>query len=153
METFHEAGVINLSAIPAAPVATSGADGLAPLRFPLELRLTPEQFALVCAENREAVLELAADGSLVVIPLTGSETGARNTRLEMRTLVCNCSLQRSVRGEPAERPWSCSLKPVECVARAAESSFVTRSPAAEDPQRSALCPGGRSAHRAQRFFS
>jgi hypothetical protein len=59
-----------LSAASAAPEATSGADGLAPLRFPSELRLTPEQFALVDAENREAVL-LAADGSLVVITPTG----------------------------------------------------------------------------------
>jgi len=84
---LDQAGVMTLSPIPAAPVATSGADGLAPLWLPPELRLTPEQFALVCAENREAVLELAADGSLVVISPTGSETGARNTRLEMRLLI------------------------------------------------------------------
>jgi Uma2 family endonuclease len=76
---------MTFSAIPAAPEATSGATGLAPLRFPPQL--TPEQFALVCAENREAVLEPAADGSLVVMTPTGSETGARNTRLEMRLLL------------------------------------------------------------------
>jgi hypothetical protein len=58
---------MTLSAVPAAPEATSGAAGLEPLRLPPELRLTPEQFALVCAENREAFLELAAVGSLVVI--------------------------------------------------------------------------------------
>jgi hypothetical protein len=58
---------MSLSAVPPASEATAGADGLAPLRFPPELRHTPEQFVLVCAENREAVLELAADGSLVVI--------------------------------------------------------------------------------------
>jgi hypothetical protein len=46
---------MSLSAVPAAPEAPSGVDGLAPLRFPPELRLTPEQFALVYAENREAV--------------------------------------------------------------------------------------------------
>jgi Uma2 family endonuclease len=73
--------------VPAGPKATSGAGGLARLRLPPELRLTPEQFALVCAENREAVLELAADGSLVVMTPRGSETGARNTRLEMRLLL------------------------------------------------------------------
>ncbi len=84
--TIHAAGVMFLSAASAAPEATSGADGLAPLRFPPELRLTPEQFALVYAENREAVL-LAADGSLVVITPTGGETGARNTRLEMGLLL------------------------------------------------------------------
>ena len=32
-------------------------DALAPLLLPPDLRLTPEQFELVCAENREAVLE------------------------------------------------------------------------------------------------
>ncbi|MCX5953126.1 MAG: Uma2 family endonuclease [Cyanobacteria bacterium] len=78
---------MTLSSIPAAPEATTGADGLAPLRFPPQLRLTPEQFALVCAENREAVPELAADGSLIVITPTGSETAASNTRLEMRLLL------------------------------------------------------------------
>ena len=62
-------------------------DGLAPLRFPPDLRLTPEQFALVCAENREAVLELAADGRLITTTPTGSETGARNSRLVMRLLL------------------------------------------------------------------
>lgn len=60
---------------------------IAPLRFPPGLRLTPEQFALLCAENREAVLELAADGSLIVMTPTGSETGARNSRIEMRLLL------------------------------------------------------------------
>jgi Uma2 family endonuclease len=62
-------------------------DALAPLRLPLELRLTPEQFELVCAENREAVLELAADGQLISMTPTGGETGARNARLEMRLLL------------------------------------------------------------------
>ena len=35
-------------------------DALAPLHFRHALRLTPEQFVLVCAENREAVLELGS---------------------------------------------------------------------------------------------
>lgn len=51
------------------------------------LRLTPEQFALICAENREAVLESAADGSLIVMTPTGSQACARNSRLEMRLLL------------------------------------------------------------------
>ena len=59
----------------------------APLRFPANLRLTPDQFALLCAENRDAVLELAADGRVVSMTPTGSETGARNSRLEMRLLL------------------------------------------------------------------
>ena len=62
-------------------------DALAPLRFPPDLRLTPDQFEQVCAANREVVLELAADGHLIVMTPTGSETGARNSRLEMRLLL------------------------------------------------------------------
>ena len=62
-------------------------DALAPLRFPPDLRLTPEQFALVCAETRDAVLELAADGRVISTTPTGSETGARNSRLKMRLLL------------------------------------------------------------------
>ena len=83
------------------PGSSSSFDALAPLRLPHELRLTPEQFELVCAANREAVLELAADGHVIAMTPTGSETGARNSRLEMRLLlwadqqggwkVCGCS--------------------------------------------------------------
>ena len=32
------------------------------------LRLTPEQFAEFCSANPDAVLELAADGSLICMP-------------------------------------------------------------------------------------
>ena len=67
--------------------ATAGFDDLAILRLPLDLRLTPEQFVLVCAENPDAVLELAADGKLITLTPTGSETGARNSRLVMRLLL------------------------------------------------------------------
>ena len=56
-------------------------DALAPLRLPPDLHLTPEQFELVCAENRDAVLELAADGRVIAMTPTGSETGARNSEL------------------------------------------------------------------------
>ena len=55
--------------------------------LPEDLRLTPEQFASVCAANPEAVLELTADGRLIVMTPTGSETGARNSRLAMRLLL------------------------------------------------------------------
>ena len=68
-------------------LTTSPADALAPLRLPLDLRLTPEQFELVCAENRDAVLELGRDGRVIAMTPTGSETGARNSRLEMRLLL------------------------------------------------------------------
>jgi hypothetical protein len=44
---------MTLSAVPAAPEATSGADGLAPLRFPPELRLTPELSDYILGSMRE----------------------------------------------------------------------------------------------------
>ncbi len=78
---------MTISASPFAPDAPSLSEALRLLQVPPDLRFTPEQFALLCAENREAVLELAADGSLIVMTPTGSETGARNSRLEMRLLL------------------------------------------------------------------
>ena len=78
---------MTLSSSPVASDLTSSSDAIAPLRFPANLRLTPDQFALLCAENRDAVLELAADGQVLSMTPTGSETGARNSRLEMRLLL------------------------------------------------------------------
>ena len=67
---------------PAAPEAAGTA--LAPLLLPHDLRLTLEQFTLVCEANPDAVLELAADGQLITMTPTGGETGRRNTRLLTR---------------------------------------------------------------------
>ena len=53
------------------------------LVLPPDLRLTPEQFALVCEANPEAVLELSADGQLIAMTPTGGETGARNHTLSL----------------------------------------------------------------------
>jgi len=64
-----------------APAPANPFDALAPLRLPPDLRLTPEQFERVCAENREAVLELDADGHLITMTPTGSETSGRNSEL------------------------------------------------------------------------
>jgi Uma2 family endonuclease len=78
---------------PSAPLAAAAdapqaADpSLAPLLLPLDLRLTPEQFALVCAANPEAVLELAADGQLITMTPAGGDTGRRNSRLLTRLQV------------------------------------------------------------------
>ena len=66
-------------AAPAAPEAAG--NGLTPLLLPHDLRLTPEQFALVCDANPDAVLELAADGQLITMTPTGGETGARSYNL------------------------------------------------------------------------
>ncbi len=45
------------------------------------LRLTPAQFADLCAANPNAVLELAADGRLIEMTPAGGDTGRRNSRL------------------------------------------------------------------------
>lgn len=56
-----------------------------PLQWPVQLaqqlRLSPEQFELVCEANPDAVLELSADGQLITTTPTGSETSARNGTL------------------------------------------------------------------------
>jgi Uma2 family endonuclease len=52
-----------------------------PLAVAACLRFTPEAFAELCAANPEAVLELAADGSLIPVTPTGSETGAQSGAL------------------------------------------------------------------------
>jgi Uma2 family endonuclease len=49
-----------------------------------DLRFTPEQFAELCQANPEAVLELAEDGSLILMTPTGSEMGARNGELSFQ---------------------------------------------------------------------
>jgi Uma2 family endonuclease len=52
-----------------------------PLTLPADLRLSPEQFAVVCAANPEVVLELDAEGRLITMTPTGGDTGARNQAL------------------------------------------------------------------------
>ncbi|MBI3796237.1 MAG: Uma2 family endonuclease [Deltaproteobacteria bacterium] len=47
-------------------------------------RLTKEQFALLCQENRERRFELTAQQELVIMAPAGSETGLRNSRLAVR---------------------------------------------------------------------
>jgi hypothetical protein len=51
------------------------------MHFPADLRLTPEQFTLVCASNREALLGLAAVCCVIAMAQIGSETGSRNGQL------------------------------------------------------------------------
>jgi Uma2 family endonuclease len=67
------------TALPSQPPRE--ADVFPPLRLPLELRFCPEQFALVCAANPEAVLELNADGQIITMTPTGGETGSRNSEV------------------------------------------------------------------------
>jgi Uma2 family endonuclease len=73
------------SSQPACPGLLSPEQPFGSITLPLlhssSLRLTPEQFAELCQANPDAVLELAADGSLICMTPTGSETGARNADL------------------------------------------------------------------------
>ena len=69
-------------ALASPPATTEPAE----LRLPWDLRLTPEQFERVCQANPDAVLELAADGTLIAMTPTGGETGARALRLGQRLL-------------------------------------------------------------------
>jgi len=80
-EEVQRLGVMTISASPLTPGSTTSFHTLAPLRFPFDMRLTPVQFARLCAENREAVLELASDGQVLAMTPTGSETGGRNIEL------------------------------------------------------------------------
>lgn len=45
------------------------------------VRLTEEQFALLCQENRDLRFELTAQQELVIMPPAGSETGWRNNEM------------------------------------------------------------------------
>jgi Uma2 family endonuclease len=54
---------------------------LEPLRLPWDLRLSQEQFERVCQANPDAVLELAADGTLIGMTPTGGETSSRNGQI------------------------------------------------------------------------
>ena len=64
------------------------------------LRFSPEQFAELCQANPEAVLELAADGSLILMTPTGSETGGRNSALNALLWQALKRSGRWLRAEP-----------------------------------------------------
>ncbi len=68
----------------AAATPQAPGSGLHPLLLPADLRLSPQQFALVCAANPGAVLELTAAGQVIAMTPTGGETSRRNTRLLFR---------------------------------------------------------------------
>jgi Uma2 family endonuclease len=55
--------------------------------LPADLRLSPQQFALVCAANPGAVLELTADGQVIEMTPTCGETSARNNLLNTRLQI------------------------------------------------------------------
>jgi Uma2 family endonuclease len=53
------------------------------------LRLIPDQFTEPCAANPDAVIELAADGSVITMTPTGGETGVSNNSLSIELLLAN----------------------------------------------------------------
>ena len=71
----------------AAATPQAPGSGLHPLLLPADLRLSPQQFALVCAANPGAVLELTADGKVIEMTPTGGETSARNNLLNTRLQI------------------------------------------------------------------
>jgi Uma2 family endonuclease len=48
------------------------------IQIPPSLKITQEQFELLCAANRDVRLERTALGELVIMPPTGGNTGKRN---------------------------------------------------------------------------
>jgi Uma2 family endonuclease len=48
------------------------------------MRLTPEQFVLLCQENDNLRFELTAQQELIIMPPTGSETGQRSGKVFLR---------------------------------------------------------------------
>jgi Uma2 family endonuclease len=67
---------------PGEPLSLKSVDRLGPmLTLPTARTFTPEEFAGVCAANPDAVLELDADGHLIEMSPTGSDTSARNSNL------------------------------------------------------------------------
>ncbi len=59
----------------------SSSPGVQPLQLPWDLRLNADLFERVCQANPDVVLELSADGQVIAMTPTGSETGARNQAL------------------------------------------------------------------------
>lgn len=57
----------------------------APMKISVrEAKLTKEQFTQLCQENRDFRFELTAQQELVIMPPAGSETGRRNSKLNLR---------------------------------------------------------------------
>ncbi|MCC3473958.1 MAG: Uma2 family endonuclease [Microcoleus sp. PH2017_15_JOR_U_A] len=53
------------------------------------IKLTEEQFYLLCQENPDLKLERNPNGELIVMPPTGGETGKRNVKLIVQLAIWN----------------------------------------------------------------
>jgi Uma2 family endonuclease len=58
-----------------------------PLR--LSINLTDEQFWQLCLLNRDYRFERTAEGELIVMPPTGSDTGRRNIKITTQLEIWN----------------------------------------------------------------
>ena len=76
LPTVVSTALREMTVAPPAGLAPAGEPATPPLQRPQELRLTPEQFVLVCEANPEAVLELAADGAKPELRLALTELWA-----------------------------------------------------------------------------
>jgi Uma2 family endonuclease len=54
-----------------------------------KLTVTPEHFDQLCIDNPDLRLELTKDGELIVMPLTGGESGKRNLNLAIEVGMWN----------------------------------------------------------------
>jgi hypothetical protein len=68
----------------AAATPQAPGSGLAPLLLAADLRLSPQQFALVCAANPGAVLELTADGLVADL---GAQPGGEDALTHAYTIA------------------------------------------------------------------
>ncbi|MFB8798170.1 MAG: Uma2 family endonuclease [Microcoleus sp.] len=77
-----------------------------PLNSPLELtlELTDEQFFQLCQENRDLKFERTANGELIIMPPTGSETG--NTNLMGRCTYSDPPKSPLIRGVGVDFDWT-----------------------------------------------
>lgn len=59
------------------------------IQIPDTLKITQEQFELLCAANRDLRLERTASGNLIIMPPTGGNTGKRNIDLSFQLQAWN----------------------------------------------------------------
>lgn len=59
------------------------------IEFPPTLTLSNAQFAEICRHNRDLRFERTARGALIVMPPTGSNTGKRNSDLNLQLAMWN----------------------------------------------------------------
>ncbi len=85
------------------------------------VKLTEEQFELLCQENRDLRFELTAQQELVIMPPAGSETGWRNGRLTYRLTAWS-----DVNGTGLTFDSSAGFTLRNCAIRSPDASWIHR---------------------------